>query len=125
VTDLDPEALAAFQSAMLGDDPLTAALRRHYAREDGRRHRRRTAGSALMASVRDGERRLEEMANRQRGFWPDGSPVSAEFKRQVFERWEAARDEHRQRAAGQRPVFASATADGGPSLLVRAIYGLD
>src|SRR5258706_10989064 len=101
---------------MLGDDPLTAALRRHYAREDGRRHRRRTAGSALMASVRDGERRLGGMANRQRGVWPDGSAVSAGFKRQGFERWEAARDEDPPRAPGQRPGVAWGTAERGPRL---------
>src|SRR5258706_13259399 len=98
---------------MLGDDPLTAALRRHYAREDGRRHRRRTAGSALMASVRDGERRLEEMANRQRGFWPDGSPGAAGFKGQVFEGGEGAGGGARQGGTGQRPGVAAGNRGGG------------
>ncbi|SRR5258708_7802981 len=121
--DFTAAELAALRSALLGyaDDPLMAAVRRHYAREDAR-----PAGATLMASVRDAERRLEEMATRQRGFWPDGSPVSAEFKRSVFERWRAARDEpeHRQRAARQQPVYASASPDG-PSPLMRRMYGLD
>ncbi len=81
-----------------------------------------------MASVRDAERRLEEIAAApgRRGVWAhDGSPVSAEFKRSVFERWERARDERRQRAASRQPVFASASPDGGASVMVRRMFGLD
>jgi hypothetical protein len=90
--------------------------------------RPRADGEALMASVRDAQLRLEEIAGRpgRRGVWPDGSRVSAELKRQVFERWERARDEHRRRGGGiTQPVFASASPDGGPSPMTRRIYGLD
>src|SRR5258708_39001996 len=100
--DFTAAELAALRSALLGyaDDPLMAAVRRHYAREDAR-----PAGATLMASVRDAERRLEEMATRQRGFLPDGSPGSAGFKGAGVERGRAARDEapRRQRAARQQP----------------------
>jgi hypothetical protein len=85
-------------------------------------------GEALMASVRDAQLRLEEIAAApgRRGRWPDGSRVSAEFKRQVFGRWERARDEYRRRGGGiTQPVFASASPDDGPSPLIRRMYGLD
>jgi hypothetical protein len=120
-----PGLIAAFERAWRVpaarglEDALVNAVRRHNARE---------GGAALMASVRDAERRLEEIAAApgRRGVWAhDGTPVSAEFKRSVFERWERARDERRSQAAGRQAVFASASPDGGPSPMLRAIYGLD
>jgi hypothetical protein len=111
---------SAFAAAM--DDPARR-LAEACNRESGSAY-----GEQLLASVADANRRLAEIAAApgRRGVWgADGSPVSAEFKRQVFAEWERARDEHRARGARGHPVFASASPDGGPSPMLRAIYGLD
>src|SRR5258708_39141848 len=81
-----PGLIAAFERAWRVpaarglDDALLTAVRRHNAREDG---------AALMASVRDAERRLEEIAAApgRRGAWAhDGSPVRREVKGAGVER---------------------------------------
>ncbi len=54
--DLDPDALAAFRSALLGydaDDPLMAALRRHYA------HAPRVDGERILRELAEGIDELE------------------------------------------------------------------
>ena len=122
--DLSESHLRGIQDALLdglGDDPLLRAMRRHFAAQDARARRRDP-----MAIIADGRRIMGDLESRRvsRGRWPDGSPVTAAFKRATFAAWEAARDEHRRlSAAPGQSLYASAAPDG-PSDFIRAIYGV-
>lgn len=62
----------------------------------------------------------------RRGFFPDGTPVPAEFKRRAFANYQALRDAFYRGEVAQQdlPRLMNSAEPDGPSELVRHIFGV-